>query len=253
MKKILKHPAFAILSCLVLGGFLRFHHIALRPLWLDEANSANFLNYSIRSLWQHLAGAESAPAYVYALKIWSFAFGNSEFGIRSFSATLGLLSIIAIYFLGKSFFGRKAGLWSSFLLAVNYFAVFYSIQARQYSMVILVSITSGYFFHQLLKKDRLIFWFPFIFSSALGTYLHPWFFLLFIAQFLWILFFGRSIFWKWVIAYFAVFVISFPWLKILLYYRNSGVNDWIKPPSLGALYQTFNKFLLGSGWLIILL
>jgi hypothetical protein len=254
MKRILKHPSLAIFSCLILGGFFRFHHIASNSLWLDEANSANFLKFPLGSLWHRLAGAESAPAYVYALKLWSFAFGDSEFGLRSFSAIIGLFSIIAIYFLGKSLFGKKTGLWSAFFLSVNYFAIFYSNQSRQYSMVILVSIASSYFFFYLLqKKGGLLIWVLFILVSTLGVFLHPWFFLLFATQFCWLLLLKRSDLLKWISAYSAIFIISFPWIKILIYYRNSGVNDWIKSPAFDAFYQTFNNFLYGSGWPVIIL
>jgi 4-amino-4-deoxy-L-arabinose transferase-like glycosyltransferase len=241
----------AILLFVAIGAYLRFNQIGLRPFWLDEANSANFLRYPLVDLWSHLAGAESAPAYVFAIKIWSILFGNSEAAIRSFSAVLSLFSIAAIYFLGKTIFGKRVGLWSAFLLAVNYFSWFYAVQARQYSAVILVSILSVYFFYQILERQKFSDLVWFLLASVLGVYLHPWFFLLFGAEFFWMLIKRRDRLLKTLISLAVIFLFSLPWLVVLTKYRSGGVNDWIARPSISALYYTLDYFTWGSGWLYL--
>lgn len=251
MKKHISFISIWLVGSLAVGAILRFHHVGLRPFWLDEANSVNFLKFPIGELWEKIPGAESAPAFIFAIKIWSVFFGDSESAIRSFSAACGLVSILAMYFLGKALFGKKAGLWSAFLFSVNYFSIFHSIQARQYSLVILASILSSYFFRNLFSKNKIADKIFFVLFSVTGVYLHPWFFLLFFAQIVWILIFKkeRSKFFS--LIYLAIFVLTVPWISTLLKYKNSGVNEWIEVPGHQALFDTFHYFVYESGWVYL--
>lgn len=248
-----KHKAaLFFLSFLPIGAFLRFHHIGLRTFWLDEAAVTNLTRYNFSDLWSQSAIQDSSPAYIYLIKIWVGEFGNSEFSVRTVSAIFGLLSIVAIYFLGKFLFGRKVGLWASFLLAVNYFSLFYSIQARPYAMAIFLSILPFYFFAKLLENPRSILnAVLYVAITVVGVYTHIWFFLLLGSQMLWWLwnYFSKKYGMIFVFYFFLIGAFSLPWVMALLRFGNNRGIESYGAPGLGAFWETFHYFMFGGVWI----
>lgn len=244
------YKIFLLLSLFVLlGTFLRFHHIGLRTFWLDEAASTNLVKYSFSDLWKETAIQDSSPAYIYLVKIWTSWFGSLEISVRSISSIFGLLSIAAIYRLGAYLFNRRAGLWAAFLLAINYFNLFYSIQARPYSMVIFFSILSYYWFVKLLKNPRSIsVSILYIIATTIGIYTHIWFFLVLGSQILcWLAnYFGKKTSAIFVLHFVPIIIFSLPWASALLRFGNNRGIESYGHPGFGAFGETFHYFMFGS-------
>jgi len=246
---------FLLLGIIILGAYLRLHHIGARPFWLDEADSVNSIKFNFSELWSKILARGLSAGYIYVIKIWSYFFGDSEIAIRSLSTLAGILSIIVIYkLLSKIFNNKKAAVLASFLLAVNYFSIFYSIQARQYSLVILLSLLSSYFLLNIfLNSNKRTDIFLYIVFTTIGIYFHHWFILLFISQILFTIFYFRfsklEIFlWQIIIG-----ILTTPWLIALFKMRNSGLNAWIPPVNFKTPFLTFQYFLYGSGLVFIII
>ena len=62
-------------------------------------------------------------------------FGLNEFAARFPSVIFGTLSIILIFFIGKSFFGTVSGLIAAFMVALIPFEVVWSRECRMYAML----------------------------------------------------------------------------------------------------------------------
>ncbi len=252
LRKIIKknRNVLIFLAIFVLASILRLDHLSLRPLWLDEAGVANALNTNLINSWSNLVNSGSNVAYFYLLKFWSVLFGNNEIGLRSLSVILSLLSLIAIYKLGVLIRGVRTGLWAAFLLAINYFSIFYSIQARQYSLVILLSILSYFQFYILLKHFRYknVIWY--LFFTVLGVCSHPWFLLLLGSQFISWLLYKKSF--KILFCQIAAVFISSPWIVILWQYRENGASSWISLTSFKTIFDTFHYFMYGATGIYII-
>lgn len=229
---------------LILATILRLNHLSLRPFWLDEASIVNPLATPLANSWQILIDSGNNATYFYLLKGWSLFSGDSEAGLRSLSVILSLLAIIAIYKFGTRLGGKIVGLWAAFLLATSYFSVFYAIQARHYSLVILLSILSYYQFYLLLEdsKFKRLTWY--IVFTVLGVYTHPWFLLLLVSQFVYLLFNKKVV--KIFISQVLIILLSLPWIITLWQYRVNGANSWIALTSLKTIFNTFYYFVYGS-------
>lgn len=239
------------LNELYLGGilflsiFLRFDHISLRPLWLDEADVANLLSVPLAGSWSALVNSAQNATYFYALRAWSLCFGNSEISIRSLSVFFSVLSVVIIYKFGTILNGKKTGLWAAFLLSINYFSIFYAIQARQYSLVILLSILSYYCFYNLLVNFKKLA--AYVIFTVLGVYSHPWFILIMGSQFIYLLFnrkYNKKI--KIIFSQILIFILSTPWLIILWNHKIDGANNWIELTKISTLFSTFHYFMYGA-------
>jgi uncharacterized membrane protein len=239
-----------LVGCFLLATALRVHHIALRPFWLDEAHTANLLPSASLAF---AVQTDSCPAYFILMQGWSSFFDNSELSLRLLSTIFSLFSIFAIYLLGKQLFSRKIGLWCAFLLAINYFSIFYAIQSRQYSLIILISALSSFFLAKFLKEQKKSQLVLYAFFLTFGIYLHPWMLLVAGGHFLWVVMTKKTSLKIFSLAGFFIFLATIPYLQKLLAFKNAGVNDWISPPTLITFKETFHYFVYGSGWLYLLL
>ena len=91
-----------IICITVLGTFLRFYHIGVKSLWIDEAFSFRSAQLPLSQIWGAQALVEpNPPLYYTLLKLWILFFGESEAALRSLSAVIGILTIPLIDLLQK--------------------------------------------------------------------------------------------------------------------------------------------------------
>jgi|GEM_PF-3392243 len=231
----------------LLGAGLRLHHFNLSAIWSDEALSANILSNNFLNLWSKTFFTANNPTFTYVLKIWSEFFGTSVSSLRLMSIFFSLLSVILIYRLGKLLFGRLAGLWSSFLMSISYASIFFAIQARPYSLVILLGILSCYYFSSLIlqKKTKLTFLLYSLFT-LLGLYSHPWFFFLLASQIMALIIKKTPEIKKIFFCQLFLLVASAPLILKLMDSVISGSNNWIQKPTLNTILITFKYFTYGA-------
>jgi uncharacterized membrane protein len=84
------------------------------------------------------------PAYFYLMHYWVEWFGSSEFSLRFPAAIFGALAAVALFFLGKELFGILTGALSALLMALAPEEIYFSQQARMYSLLGLLAISSTY-------------------------------------------------------------------------------------------------------------
>lgn len=130
-----------------------------QSLWLDEAISVNVANnYSYEKIVTEFSKSDfHPPLYYLSLKSWSNIFGTSEMGIRMLSVLFSLGSIYIVFLL--------AGKWPALLLAVNPLFLYYSQEARMYSMVSFLLIVAIYFF----RKEKW-FWVSIFLGLSFATF-----------------------------------------------------------------------------------
>ncbi|MBI3559336.1 glycosyltransferase family 39 protein, partial [Candidatus Gottesmanbacteria bacterium] len=151
-----------IFFILLLGLGLRLINLN-QSLWLDEAIS--FLavkNYNFFDIITKFSpGDVHPPLYYLILKFWTNFFGFSEIALRFPSVIAGVLAVFVIYKIG----GKVPALF----LAVNPLAIYYSQEARMYSLAMLLVLLAVSFF---LKGKKL--WFIIFLALAFYTDYIPW-------------------------------------------------------------------------------
>lgn len=142
MKSKLPRSYFSV-AILLLAAFLRFYHLSAQSLWSDEGNSAALARRGFTEIAQRAAFDIHPPLYYWLLKIWAVIWGNSEAGLRSLSAALGVALVYVVWLLGRSLFGNRVGLIAAFIAALSPLQVYYSQEARMYMLLALLgSVTA---------------------------------------------------------------------------------------------------------------
>jgi len=152
----------AIIVILILGFLFRLINLN-QSLWLDEAIQALTAQGSLRGVFTELRGDFHPPLYHLLSWFWVHLFGSSEIVLRLPSVFFGSATIYLVYLIAKllvdSENDRRRKRLSLFpliaasFLATGPFHLYYSQEARMYSLTTFLASLSMYFFLCLLKSQ----------------------------------------------------------------------------------------------------
>jgi uncharacterized membrane protein len=140
----------------VLAAALRFATLGVQSYHHDEIVTASRI---LRDGFWHAMDAvgfsESAPPLYYAIAwAWTQLTGTGEFGLRTVSALAGIATVPVAYLLGAELSSRRAGVVAAALVAVNPMLLWYSQEARGYSLFALLTALSLLYFVRALDRGR---------------------------------------------------------------------------------------------------
>jgi len=265
---IKSHPFIICLALVILLSiFLRFYNLGTESVWLDEVESIRESGLSIQGIAN---SANQPPLYFLLLRGWISLFGTSEIAIRSLSAIFGVSTVIVIYITGNALINKRVGLIGAFLSSFSYFLIFHSQDARAYSLLVLLSTLSYWFFIQIFKTDKKRFYAAYIICSILLIFTHFYSLFIIASQILFFLIFIKKYTvqrLKYAITVGILIAAMIPMLLLLknniLSIANNGF--WIsEPENLGILntligfsgigatkYVVFAIFLICAVWGLI--
>jgi 4-amino-4-deoxy-L-arabinose transferase-like glycosyltransferase len=172
-----------LLAIVLVATFLRLYKLDFKSMWIDElysvgpTNPANQIDFII-----NYCKSDQPPLYFLLLHYWFKAFAYTSFFARLLSVFIGILGVIAMYFLGKEIKNKQVGLMASFLVSINYFAIYYSQEARFYSLLFLLTVISFIFFIRSLKYKTLGNYIGYVFSTSALLYTQYFGILIFLIQ-----------------------------------------------------------------------
>ncbi|MBZ0304906.1 MAG: glycosyltransferase family 39 protein [Anaerolineae bacterium] len=141
-----------LLLILLLAAVTRFSGIQDRSLWEDEGWTLLLSKGpSVSDIVQTMAFDQHPPLYFILFHQWFEITGDTEFAIRAFSAFTGILSVAALYQLGRVLFNEQVGVLAALLLAVWDFSIDISQDARQYGLLTLFTLLSCVFYIRYFK------------------------------------------------------------------------------------------------------
>jgi 4-amino-4-deoxy-L-arabinose transferase-like glycosyltransferase len=134
-----RRAGLALAGIVALGAALRFATLGDQSLWLDEAFTHRIATNPLGDMLDLIRQGENTPPLYYALTwAWCQIAGTGEAALRVPSALAGTATIPVAYLIGRQVATRMAGLLLAGLVAASPFLVWYSQEARAYSLVVLL-------------------------------------------------------------------------------------------------------------------
>lgn len=201
---------------LVLGLALLLRLKSLdQSLWLDEA--INVFYAQSNSFWwfvtKYPLGDFHPPGYFAVLWLWGHLFGFSEVSVRMPSVIFGVLTVFLVYLIGKKLISRSAGFWAALFLAFSPLHIYYSQEARMYSLVAFASSLSFYFLVKLIQGGKL--WLaPYAFSVSAVLYSDYLAYFIIPVQAFWVVICHKKSWKKFIIGLIGGLILWLPWLLI---------------------------------------
>jgi mannosyltransferase len=207
-----------IVLVLALAAALRIYDLSGKDVWVDEGNGILMAQSGYQGLLEHLKLDSSPPLYYLLLGGWMRLFGDSEAAVRSLSVIAGVLTVGAVLAIGWRLFSAETGLLAALLAAVAPTHVFYSQQARMYSLLALLGLLSSYYLWRAIEDRRARFYVAYVLSTLGALYTHNFALHLLPAQTVVILLSGalRRARWRWAASGAAIAIGYLPWVPIFL-------------------------------------
>lgn len=144
-------PFLSLLALFLLGYWLRLHNLDAFSFWTDEGLTPERSGYAIsqilrnRILIQGIVTTDThPPLYYLIIHLTRQLFGLSDFAFRYPSVLFGVLLIPLLYQFGRRLGGRGLGLIVALLAAVNPLQIYYSQEARMYTLLVLLATGMSY-------------------------------------------------------------------------------------------------------------
>jgi hypothetical protein len=146
----------------MLGAVLRFAGIGSQSYWFDEAVTVRLVDGSLGNLLHGIPHSESTPPLYYlAAWAWSNLFGTSEAALRSLSACFGTALVAVVWAIARALGGKRSAIAAAIVVAVNPTLVWFSQEARAYSLLALLGALGFWAFMVALRepsKRSLALW-----------------------------------------------------------------------------------------------
>lgn len=241
-----KNFGFLIFVFIILLALaLRLYMSRYMTVWFDEAIVLHHSQMSLNNLFGILEEIPHMPAYLILLKIWTFFLGISETSTRFLSILLGLGSVIMAYLIGKEYSGEKAGLFSSFLMAISSLSIYFSLKIRPYSLLILLVMLSFFSLYRYINHREKKYMLIYIISCVIMFYTHMLSLLIIACQLLYILYLiqfrnKKSLFGVLTITSVALVISLILWSPFM-------INQLKNIPGPGQIYPETKIFGTGRG------
>lgn len=254
-----------VLACLILvvasGALLRIAYINSDSIWLDEAYSIYVAHENLSGIVDEASNDVHPPLYYFLLHYWINLFGDSEQSARLLSALFGIISIALAYKLAALLFDRATGILAALLLAFSHINIEFSQETRMYSLLVMLTLVSLYFFLKLFGGRSNWILAAYLLSSILLMHTHVYGLFVVIAEnafFLTLYFYRREIFRqmikRWLLAQSILFLLFLPWLTVLIHQvLRVRKGFWIPRPTWTEFNLTWVTFS-GSyhlAWLLL--
>lgn len=272
---VLARPWVWVGALSVLGFLLRRYHLGDESLWFDEADIVRRAGQSLPTLLGNFTQAgENGPLYTLLLHFWLSAikgaplfaralhlvFGhNDEALVRGLSAVFGACAIPLMYLFGERVGGRTLGFIAAILLTFNPFHIWYSQDAKMYTLLVLLSLASSLLYLEALEEGKPRLWAGYVACTWVMLAVHGMAGLVLLAQLAATPFLGvggrgsavgriaprswlanpRWVAWGW--AMLLVLVPLFPvvWLRAAAVFTGTAdVGGWYTPTGLGDILST---------------
>ena len=137
---------------LLFGTILRFWNLGQWSFWIDEAFTVrDAQNLSLDS-WQVIPN----PIPYLAVKLSILLAGSSEWGSRFIPCIVGIVSIPAVFGLGRTLFNWRVGLLSSAFVACSSWHLFWAQNARYPVFTFFFGVLTAWFFYTSLERDSTL-------------------------------------------------------------------------------------------------
>lgn len=142
-----------LLSVVVIfGAALRFWNLGQWSFWIDEVFTVRDAQSLSFESWRNIPN----PIPYLAVKLSIALAGNSEWGSRLIPCLIGIISIPAVFGLGRTLFNWQVGLLGGAFAACSSWHLFWAQNARYPVFTFLFAVLTAWFFYTSLERDSTL-------------------------------------------------------------------------------------------------
>lgn len=165
--------AVGFVVVMVLAASLRFATLGTQSVWTDEGNTLLWLHGSFGHMLSAVAHNESSPPLYFCIAwLWTRVFGDWIVALRALSAVFGCATVAVGFWGARRICGARVATILGLLMATSAMLIWYSQEARQYALLLLLCTVSLVLWARVLmcRQDRAIVWWAAVSGLAVATH-----------------------------------------------------------------------------------
>jgi len=167
-----RREILALAILLAVAAVLRLYRLG-EELWFDEiVTQIRVASFDLRGIATTYESQNQHLLYSLLARLSIDALGDTPAALRLPAAAFGVLSVWAVYLLGRDLLSRREGALAALLLTVSDVHVWFSQNARGYTALLLATLLSSRLLLRALDGDRLRTWLAYAVVGALGLWVH---------------------------------------------------------------------------------
>lgn len=228
---------FYLIFIIFVAAGLRLWGLENSSLWTDELSSWRHSHQpSLIDVINSVKPDAHPPAYFALLHYVIKYFGDSEFWLRLPSALAGIVTVYLTFLLGRQLYSSREGYIAAAIMALSWAPIYYSQEARAYSLLLLVSIALFHYWQKIMwafnenteipKSTYLAY----LVTATMMNYLHYFGLQLVVLQLLGfcaLFVFRPHILLKIAVLYSLVFLAYLPWVPVMMGQMSAHSSHWI--------------------------
>ena len=151
---------------------LRFYGLDRWSLWLDETITYLYASRPLGDLYTVMDATHMPISLELSHALIQLGFDQSVWQLRLTPAILGVATVALVFFLAKELFCGRVALFSALVACVMPVLVVYSQEYRPYSLLIFLTVLSGWSLAAALRTNSPAWWSVFVGSTILNLYTH---------------------------------------------------------------------------------
>ncbi len=252
---------------LIFDFILNTFQLLSQSIRLDEAQSIWASTKSVNGILSYLSKDVATPLYALLLHFWIQIFGPDIGYARMLSLIFLLLTLPVLYFMAKESSNKRVAMLTVVLFSLSPFIMWYTSEARMYTLFTLITSLNHLFFLRILKSSGKSGSVGYMLTTALGLYTHYFYAFLLLTQFIYVLIvwllsvlydenksesFLTRVLIKGsvplsIVKYMSLGVLLFiPWIIFVISRGSaSSTQPLIASPTTFNIFQAFVNFLFG--------
>ena len=154
-KKNTAYQIIFVLCITVIAAALRFYKLGEWSFWIEELHSIRTINnlaYSLSSI-----ASNTRPVFYLMSKPILDVLGVNEWTTRLLPTIIGIITIPILYWLTKKLFGVSVAVIAAILLSLAPWHIYWSQNARFYTLLLLLTFLSSYAFYLAIEQDNITY------------------------------------------------------------------------------------------------
>ncbi len=202
-----KVGSLLLLAAILLAFATHTYLLDAKSMWIEEGLSIYRAQLDLPGILSNVIVIQDVPThdthpplYFILLHFLLALAGSSEFVIRFLSVACGVLLVPLSYAFGTRLLGRRVGLWAAVIAALSPLYLWYSQEARSYTMLVFLTLFSNYSLLRLWQwtsqpragRKRIALWVSAYLLFAIGS-IFTHYGALFILLFQWVTVLGLAV------------------------------------------------------------
>jgi predicted membrane-bound mannosyltransferase len=239
-----------LLAIVAIAGALRSWRLGTQSFWYDEFATVQVASRPLGDLLNAIAHREGSPPLYFVLSWgWLRICGDSDVALRALSTVAGVLTVAITYLIARELGqSRRAGRVAALLVATNPLLIWYSQEARPYSLLVFFATASLLWCARAANRGR---WHDFVLWgiwSALALSTHYFAFFFVAVEAVWIFLAQRHQWRRLAVACGLLGAVGAAAVPFALQQRSTDQQKWIAAWPLGVrLKEAGRAALSGPG------